>query len=73
MASQTAVFGLQLFAELVKLGVLNSSVGGFVSPLSAFLAFVLALNGAGEQLSAASVLLLIFVHMPITQYPTTAV
>lgn len=53
MASHTAVFGLQLFTQLIKIGVLNSSTGAFISPYSAFLALVLLLNGAGEELLAA--------------------
>lgn len=48
MAPVTA-FGLALWTQLVKLGALSGSGGSFISPLSAWLALVLALNGAGAS------------------------
>lgn len=41
------MFGLKLFEQLVKLGGAASQAGYFISPLSAYLALILALNGAG--------------------------
>lgn len=49
MATPIALFGVNLFAQLVKLGGLASSAGGyFISPLSAYIALVLLLNGSTE-------------------------
>lgn len=42
-----SLFGLQLYVQLLKLGALTSAAGSFISPLSAWLCLVLALNGAG--------------------------
>eukprot|EP00878_Enallax_costatus_P000809 GHUV01000934.1.p1 GENE.GHUV01000934.1~~GHUV01000934.1.p1 ORF type:complete len:392 (+),score=78.12 GHUV01000934.1:190-1365(+) len=47
MAPPIALFGLQLYGQLAKLGVAASQAGFFISPLSAYLALILALNGAG--------------------------
>ncbi|KAF6262230.1 Serpin domain-containing protein [Scenedesmus sp. NREL 46B-D3] len=41
-----AVFGLNLFGALAKLGA-GTAGGLFISPLSAYIALILALNGAG--------------------------
>lgn len=49
MAGPTSMFGLTLFAQLVKLGGIASTAGGyFISPLSAYVALVLLLNGASK-------------------------
>lgn len=42
----SAVFGLNLFSALAKLGA-GTAGGLFISPLSAYIALILALNGAG--------------------------
>eukprot|EP00775_Hariotina_reticulata_P005148 gene5148-5388_t len=42
-----SLFGLELYIQLLKLGALASAAGSFISPLSAWLCLVLALNGAG--------------------------
>jgi serine protease inhibitor len=44
----SAVFGLNLFWALAKLGA-GTAGGLFISPLSAYIALILALNGAGKH------------------------
>jgi serine protease inhibitor len=48
--AESAAFGLSLFGALAKLGA-GTAGGLFISPLSAYIALILALNGAGEQSS----------------------
>ncbi len=47
MAPPVAAFGLRLFAALVGAGA-GGRGGLFISPLSAYIALLLALNGAGD-------------------------
>jgi hypothetical protein len=43
----SAVFGINLFGALAKLGA-GTAGGLFISPLSAYIALILALNAAGD-------------------------